>query len=106
LDGCRLDDGVECLIIVHPGALSEPPNDPTSFVPVKRAIHLELVLEDPLAGDDISPRRSRNQAPRAVRQQGLVLLLNSVTPVGVRECAMDRGRDRRQCRRSGGGGEL
>jgi hypothetical protein len=76
-----------------------------SLVSIKRAIRLELVLEDPLAGDDIGPRRPRNQVPRAVRQQGLVLLY-SATPVGVRERATNRGRDWRQCRGSGGGGEL
>jgi hypothetical protein len=66
-DGGRLDDGSEGLIVVHLGALSEPPEDPTSLVPIKRTIHLELVLEDPLVGDDIGPRRPRNQVPRAVR---------------------------------------
>jgi hypothetical protein len=76
-----------------------------SLIPVKRAIRLELVLEDPLVGDDIGPRRPRNQVPHAVRQQGLVLL-HSAMPMGVRECAMDRGRGRRQCRGSGSGGEL
>jgi hypothetical protein len=68
-DDGRLDDGAEGLIVVHPGALSEPPKDPTSFIPIKRAIRLEFVLEDLLAGDDIGPRRSRNQVPCAVRQQ-------------------------------------
>jgi hypothetical protein len=66
-DGGRLDDGAEGLIIVHPGALSEPLKDPTSLVPVQRAIRLELILEDPLTGDDVGPRRPRNQVPRAVR---------------------------------------
>jgi hypothetical protein len=47
-DGGRLDDKTEGLVVVHPGALSEPPEDPTNHVPVKRAIRLELVLEDPL----------------------------------------------------------
>jgi hypothetical protein len=70
--------------------LSEPSEDPTSLVPVKKAIHLELVLEDPLAGDDIGPKRPRNQVPHAVRQQGLILL-HSTTPVGVSERATDRG---------------
>jgi hypothetical protein len=84
------------VVVVHPGALSEPSEDPTSLVPVKRAIRLELVLEDPLACDDIGPKRSRNQVSRVVRQQGLILL-HSVTLVGVCECATDRGRDRRQC---------
>jgi hypothetical protein len=31
-----------------------------SLIPVKRAIRLELVLEDRLADDDIGPRRPRN----------------------------------------------
>jgi hypothetical protein len=38
-----------------------------SLVLVKKAIHLELVLEDPLAGDDIGLRRPRNQVLCAVR---------------------------------------
>jgi hypothetical protein len=94
-DGGRLDDGAEGLVVVHPRALSEAPKDPTGLVSIKRAIRLKL--EDPLAGDDIGPRRLRNQVPRAARQQGLVLL-HSATPVGVRERATDRGLDRRQCR--------
>jgi hypothetical protein len=77
LDGGRLDDGAEGLIVIHPGALSEPLEYPTSLVSVKRAICLELMFENPLAGDDISPRRPRNQVPRVVGQQGLVLLHNS-----------------------------
>jgi hypothetical protein len=85
--------------------LSEASEDPTSLVPIKRAIRFELVLEDLLVGDDIAPRRPRNQVPRVVRQQGLVLL-HSVMPVGVHERATERGRDWRQCRGSGNGGEL
>jgi hypothetical protein len=105
-DDGRLDDGAEGLVVVHPRALSEPPEGPTSLVPVKRVIRLELMLEDPLTNDNIGPRRPKNQVPRVVRQQALVLLLHSVTPVGVRERATDRGGDRRQCRGSGGGREL
>jgi hypothetical protein len=67
LDGGKPDDGAEGLIIVHPGALSEPREDPMSLILVKRAIRQELVLEDPLVGDDIGPRRLRNQVPCAVR---------------------------------------
>jgi hypothetical protein len=33
-DGDRLDGGAEGLIIVHAGALGEPPKNPTSLVPV------------------------------------------------------------------------
>jgi hypothetical protein len=63
----RLDDGAEGLVKVHPVALSEPPWDLTSLVTIKRAIRLELVVEDPLVGDDIGLRRPRNQFPRVVR---------------------------------------
>jgi hypothetical protein len=66
-NGGRLDDGVEGLVIVHPGTLSEPRKGPTSLVQIKRAISLEFVLEDPLVGDDNGPRRLRNQVPHAVR---------------------------------------
>jgi hypothetical protein len=76
-----------------------------SLVSIKRVIRLERVLEDPLVGDDIGPRRPRNQVSRVVRQQGLILL-HIATSVGVRERATDRGRDRRQCQGCGGGGEL
>jgi hypothetical protein len=105
LDGGRLNDGAEGVIIVHPGAPSEPLEDPTSLVPVKRVVQFELVLEDPLAGDGTGRRRPRSQVPHAVRQQGLILL-HSTMPVGVLECAMDRGRNRRQCWGSGGVREL
>jgi hypothetical protein len=100
-----LSDGAEGLI-VHPGVLSEPPEDPTYLVTVKRAIHHELVLEDPLAGDNIGPRRLKNQVPHVVRQQGLVLLPHSVMPVGVCEHATNKSQDQRQSWGSGGGGEL
>jgi hypothetical protein len=92
-DGSRLDDRAEGLIVVHPRALIEPPEDPTSLVSFKRVIRLELVLEDPLVGDDIGPRRPRNQVPRVVKQQGLVLLhsvmlvrVRERTEVGTRDC--------------------
>jgi hypothetical protein len=94
LDGGRLDDRAEGLVVGPPGALSEPPEDPTSLVLVKRVIRLQIVLEDSLAGDDIGLRRTRNQVSRVVRQQGLVLL-HFATPVGVRERATERGQDRR-----------
>jgi hypothetical protein len=99
LDGGRLDNEAEGLIVVHSETLSEPSDDSTSLVPIKRAIRFELVLEDPLTGDDFGPRRLRNQVPRDVRQQGLVLL-HSAMLVGIRERATDIGRDQRQCQGS------
>jgi len=34
---------------------------------------MELVLEDPFAGDDVGARRARNKIPSLVRQQSIVL---------------------------------
>jgi hypothetical protein len=45
MDSGRLNDGAEGLVIVHLGALSEPPEDPTSLVPIWRAIRLSLYLK-------------------------------------------------------------
>ena len=97
-DDGGLHDGAESLIVVHTGALGEPPEDPTSLVPVQRTICLQLVLKDPLASHHIGSRWSWYQVPGAVGQQGLVLLFHSATPVGVGERATDRGRDWRQRR--------
>jgi hypothetical protein len=98
-DGGGLHQRAESLIIVPTGALGEPLEDPTCLVPIKGTVSPKLVLEDPLLSDDISPWGLGYQVPCPVRQQGLILLLHSVTPVGVGEHATDRGRDRRQCRR-------
>jgi hypothetical protein len=66
LDGGRLDDGVEGLAVAHPRALGEPPDNPTSLLPVQRAIRFKLVLEDSLAGHHVGPRSLGDQVPRAV----------------------------------------
>jgi hypothetical protein len=69
-NGGRLNNRAESIIVVHPGALSKPPEDPTSLVQVKRAIRLELILEDPLAADDIgfsgSPGQSTATTPCSI----------------------------------------
>jgi hypothetical protein len=90
-DGGRLDDRVDSFIVVHPEALSEPPEDPMRLVPVKRAIHLKIVLADPLARDDIGPSTLRNQVTHVVGQQGLILLLHRAMLVGVCEHGTDTG---------------
>jgi hypothetical protein len=56
VDGGRLDDGAEGLIVVHPGALSEPSEDPTSLVPIKRVITLSLCLKIHLPVMTLTPR--------------------------------------------------
>jgi hypothetical protein len=56
-DGGVLHHGTESLIKVHARELGEPPKNPTCLVPVKRTASLKLVLQDPLAGDDVGPWR-------------------------------------------------
>ncbi|XP_044374846.1 BTB/POZ and MATH domain-containing protein 2-like [Triticum aestivum] len=48
-----LDDGRERLVEVHARSLGEPAQYPACFVPFERPVRLELVAEEPFAGDDI-----------------------------------------------------
>jgi hypothetical protein len=52
----RLDDRAKGLIVVHSVALSEAPKDPTSLVLIQSTIALELVIENPHAGDHVGAR--------------------------------------------------
>jgi hypothetical protein len=54
-DGDRLDDRAEGLIVIHSGALSEPSENPTSLVSVKRAIRLSLCLKIHLSVTTLAP---------------------------------------------------
>jgi hypothetical protein len=65
-NGGELDDEAEGLALVHFGALSEAPKDPTSFVAIERVVRGELVVEDPLAGNHVCVRWTRHQVPNMV----------------------------------------
>jgi hypothetical protein len=51
--GGQFHNQAKRLIVVHTGALSETPEDPTSLVAVEGAVGAKLVGENPLAGDDV-----------------------------------------------------
>jgi hypothetical protein len=53
VDRGRLDHRADGLIIVDVGSLGEATKNPVSLVPVQGAIGIELVLENPLAGDEV-----------------------------------------------------
>jgi len=59
----------EGLIIVHTGVLREATKNPMYLVPLKGAIGLELVLENPLPRNDIGLRRTRDKILGVVRKQ-------------------------------------
>jgi len=92
----RLDKWTEGLVEVHAWALGEVMEDPACLVPFQSSISMELVLEDPLAGDDVGARRARNKIPSLVRQQSVVLGFHSSPPIGIGEGAVEDLRDRRQ----------
>ena len=58
MNGGRLHDGAEGLIIVHYRVLSEALKDPIGLVPIQVTIILELVPEDPLVSDHVAARES------------------------------------------------
>jgi hypothetical protein len=88
-NGGWLDNWTEGFIIVNAWPLCEPTKDPTSFVVVKRAIGLELVTKNPLAGDEVDARRVRHQGPGVIVLQSIKLGLHSLTPGQVRERCVD-----------------
>ena len=79
----RFDNQTESLVEVDAVLLREPANNPSGLVTSKGAVGVVLVLEDPLAGDDISARRSRNKPPGAVVDERLVLFNHRSAPIWV-----------------------
>jgi hypothetical protein len=79
----RLHHRTESLSKVHTRSLSETTKDPMRLVPLERPIRLEFVLEDPLASDNIRPRRSRHEIPGVVCQKSTVFLFHSRSPIGI-----------------------
>jgi hypothetical protein len=66
----RLDHQAKGLIIVNAGPLGEVTKDPTSLVPIQSDIGLELVLEDPFAGDVVGANGAHDKIPGVVGNQG------------------------------------
>jgi hypothetical protein len=62
-DGPGLDNRGEGLSEINAGSLTKATNDPSRLMPIKSSIWIELVLEDPLPGDDVGMAWSRNKLP-------------------------------------------
>ena len=65
-DGSWFDNRTESLIIINARSLSETAKHPPCFIAVKRAIRLELMTKNPLAGDEVDARGARHQSPGVV----------------------------------------
>jgi hypothetical protein len=94
----RIYNQAESLIVINFGALSETPKDPTGLVAIKSPVNMELVRENPLAGDNVGALRSGNQLSGPIADQGSVLFLHRCTPMGIDKHSMSEGGDRGRCR--------
>ena len=81
-DGGRIDNWTECLIVVDVVLLRETPDNPASLVSSKQTINIILVLENPLASDDVGARWTRNQTPGVVNER-LKFLCHGGTPLWI-----------------------
>jgi hypothetical protein len=69
-NGGRFHNRAESLIVVDSGALSETLKDLASLVAIKCPVSVELVREDPLAGDNVGALRPGNKLPGPIAHQG------------------------------------
>jgi hypothetical protein len=97
----RLDHRAECLIVVDAGSLGEAVKNPTSIVLVQGAVKIELVLENPLADDDVGANRTRDKISCVVGDQGNKLFFHGATLVRIDEGGTDGGGYRQQGWRRG-----
>lgn len=63
--------------------MGEATHNPSSFVTLEGTIGGELVLEDPLAADDVSTMRPGNKLPGAVGLKRTVLIMHGCKPGGI-----------------------
>jgi hypothetical protein len=83
VDGGRFNNWIEGLIIVDAVLLRETLDNLASLVSSKRTISIILVLENPLASDDVGTRWTRNQPSGVVINKSLKFLRHSSTPLRI-----------------------
>jgi hypothetical protein len=92
----RLDHRAEGLIVVDVGSLGEAAKNPASLVPFQGAVGIELVLENPLASDDVGVNGARDKISGVVGDQGSKFFFHGTAPIWIDEGGADRGGHRRQ----------
>jgi hypothetical protein len=80
-----LHNGAESLVIIDIETLREPAKNPMGLVPLECPVGFELVLEDPLAYDNIGVTGVRNQVPSVVGHESSVFFLHSRPPMRIGE---------------------
>jgi hypothetical protein len=82
-DGRRFDHRTKRLIVVYAVLLGETANNPARLVTSETAVRVELVFEDPLAGDNVGAGWMRYKALGAVVDQRLVPIGHGGTPIWI-----------------------
>jgi hypothetical protein len=80
VNSSRLHHRTEGLIKVHTRPLRKTAKNLARLIPLEGAIRLKLMLEDPLASDDIGPR---HKIPCLILQQSTVFVFHSCSLIGV-----------------------
>jgi hypothetical protein len=88
-NGSRIYDRTKSLSEINSKAPIESARDPASFIAVKSAIILELIAENPFAGDDICARRPRDKGPRRVSLECIKFILHDGNPIRITESHTD-----------------
>jgi hypothetical protein len=90
-DHGRLDHQAKGLIVVDARLLDEAVKNPVSLVPVQGVIGIELVLKNPLIGDDVGANGTRDKILGIVGDQASKLFFHGTTPVQIGEGSTDGG---------------
>jgi hypothetical protein len=85
------DHRAEGLIIVDTRSLGEAAKNPTSLVPFQGAVRIELVLENPLATDDVGANGVRDKISGVVGNQGNKFFFHGMVPIRIDEGSADGG---------------
>ena len=94
-DGGRFHDRAKSFVEVDAVLLGKTAEDPASLVAIKGAIGFELMTIYPFAGDDVGAGRTRDELPRVVEAERVVLALHGGTPIVVIESRTVCPRNRR-----------
>jgi hypothetical protein len=92
----RLDHRAEGLIVVDAGSLGEAAKNPASLVPFQGTVGIELVLENPLASDDVGANGARDKISGVVGDQGNKFFFHGTAPIWIDEGGANGGGHRRQ----------
>jgi hypothetical protein len=82
---------MERTVRIVAGSLGEAAKNPASLVPFQGVVGIELVLENPLAGDDVGANGVRDKISGVVGDHGSKFFFHGTTPIWIDEGGTDGG---------------